>query len=178
MLHDRHNASVLVFDYRGYGKSGGKPTETGCYDAGEAAYRWLTDTAKIPANRIVLLGESLGSGTAVELATRHDHRALVLVFPFSTLPAAAKFHYPFLPTHMLMRCRFDNLAKIGRCSRPVFIAHGTADSVVPFAQGEALFAAANEPKEFLRIEGADHGLEQIGPRLHAPLAKFLADRAP
>ncbi len=167
-----------MFDYPGYGKSGGKPTEAGCYAAGEASYKWLTDTAKIPANRIVLMGESLGSGPAVELATRHDHRALVLVFTFTTLPAAAKYHYPWLPVNMLMRTRFDNLAKIGQCPRPVFIAHGTADNIVPFAQGEALFAAANEPKEFLRIEGADHDLALIGPLLCAPLAKFLAECAP
>ena len=120
-----------------------------------------------------MLGESLGGGTAVELATRHDHRALVLVFTFTTLPATAKFHYPWLPVNTLMRTRFDNLAKIGKCKRPVFIAHGTADSVVPFAQGEALYAAANTPKEFLGIEGADHDLNVIGPLLCSPLAKFL-----
>jgi len=177
-LRSALGAGVLMFDYPGYGKSGGKPTEEGCYAAGEAAYQWLTDTAKIPPNRIVLLGESLGGGPAVELATHHDHRALVLVFTFTSLPAVAKLHYPWLPTHTLMRCRFDNLAKITRCPRPVFIAHGTADAVVPFSHGEALFAAANEPKEFLRLEGADHGLSEVGPRLCVPLAKFLADRAP
>jgi fermentation-respiration switch protein FrsA (DUF1100 family) len=123
------------------------------------------------------LGESLGGGTAVELATRHDHRALVLIFTFTSLPAAAKVHYPWLPTYRLMRCRFDNLAKIGRCRRPVFIAHGTADQIVPFTHGEALFAAANEPKEFLRLDGVGHDI-QLGDWLCAPLAKFLAESAP
>ena len=170
-------AGVLMFDYPGYGKCTGKPSEAGCYAAGEAAYRWLIDNAKIPANRIVLMGESLGGGTAVELATRHDYRALVLVFTFTSLPAAAKFHYPWLPTHTFMRSRFDNLSKIGQCRRPVFIAHGTADRVVPFAQGEALFAAANEPKEFLKLDDFGHDL-LLGDRLCVPLAKFLAERAP
>ena len=128
---------VLLFEYPGYGKSEGRPSEAGCYDAGEAAYRWLTNTVRVPANRIVLMGESLGGGTAVELATRHDHRALVLVFPFTSLLAAAKFHYPWLPTHTFMRTRFDNLAKIGLCRRRCS-SHGTADRVVPFASWNAL----------------------------------------
>jgi fermentation-respiration switch protein FrsA (DUF1100 family) len=170
-------AGVLLFDYPGYGKSEGKPSEKGCYAAGEAAYRWLTDGAKVPANRVVLLGESLGGGTAVELATRHDHRALVLVFTFTSLPAVAKFHYPWLPTHTLMRTRFDNLSKMGRCTRPVFVAHGTADEVVPFAHGEALFAAAKEPKAFLRLEGFTHNI-MLGDQFYEGLKRFLDTAAP
>jgi hypothetical protein len=176
-LHRTLGAGVLLFDYPGYGKCGGKPTEAGCYASCEAAYTWLTDSAKIPANRIILMGESLGGGPTVELATRRDHRALVLVFTFTSLPAVAKYHYPFLPTRWLMRTRFDNLAKIGQCRRPVFIAHGTADVIVPFSHGEALYAAANEPKEFLRLDDFGHDL-LLGDRLCVPLAKFLADRAP
>jgi fermentation-respiration switch protein FrsA (DUF1100 family) len=176
-LHRTLGAGVLLFDYPGYGKSDGMPTETGCYDSAEAAYRWLTDAAKIPANRIVLMGESLGGGPAVELATRHDHRALVLEFTFTSLPAAAKYHYPWLPTGWLMQTRFDNLAKVGRCHRPVFIAHGTDDRVIPFSHGQALFAAANEPKEFLKLDDCGHDCA-LGDRLCVPLAKFLAERAP
>ena len=170
-------AGVLMFDYPGYGKSEGRPTEAGCYAAGEAALAWLTAEAKVPANRVVIMGESLGGGTAVELATRHDHRALALVFTFTSLPAAAKFHFPWLPTHWLMRTRFDNISKIARCRRPVFVAHGTADRVVPFSHGEALFAAANEPKEFLRLDGVGHDID-LGESLCVPLAQFLARYAP
>jgi fermentation-respiration switch protein FrsA (DUF1100 family) len=167
-------AGVLLFDYPGYGKSTGRPSEAGCYAAGEAAYQWLAREAMVPANRVVLMGESLGGGTAVELATRHDHRALVLVFTFTSIPVVAKVHYRWVPTRLLMRTRFDNLSKIGRCRRPVFIAHGTADQVVPFAHGEALFTAANEPKAFLRLDGVDHDLD-LGDRLCVPLAEFLAN---
>lgn len=147
---------VLIFDYPGYGKSGGKPTEAGCYAAGEAALRWLADEQHIPAGRVVLFGESLGGGVATELATRHDHEALVLAKTFTSLPAVAKKMYPWLPTHTLMSNRFDNLSKLPRCKGPVFITHGTMDQLVPFAHGEALFAVANEPKEFCRLTGEDH----------------------
>ena len=168
---------VFLFDYPGYGKSEGQPSEATCYDSGEAAYLWLKDEAHIAPNRIVLLGESLGGGIAVELATRHEHRALVLLYTFTSLPDAAKFHYPWLPTKLLMRTRFDNLSKLGRCTHPVFIAHGTADEVVPFRHGEQLFAAANEPKEFLRMEGMPHNMP-LGDGFCTPLAAFLAKRAP
>jgi fermentation-respiration switch protein FrsA (DUF1100 family) len=170
-------AGVLLFDYPGYGKSEGKPTEEGCYDAGEAAFEWLTEKKKIPANRIVLLGESLGGGTAIELATRHDHRALVLIFTFTSLPAVAKKHFPFLPTKQLMRTRFDNLGKIGLCHRPVFIAHGTADEAVPISHGQVLFAAANSPKEFLVMDGMGHSLPK-GDEFCVPLARFLDEEVP
>ena len=87
-------AGVLLFDYPGYGRCDGKPTEKGCYAAGDAAYAWLTGEGKVPPNRVILLGESLGSGVAVDLATRHDHRALVLMCTFTSLPAAAKSLFP------------------------------------------------------------------------------------
>ena len=170
-------AGVLLFDYPGYGKSTGKPSEQGCYAAGEAAYNWITTEKKIAPGRVILLGESLGGGTAVELATKREHRALVLIYTFTSLPAAAKWHFPFLPTHALMRTRFDNLSKIGRCPRPVFLLHGTADRVVPFEHSERLYAAANEPKHFLRLEGFGHSM-LIGDVFTTELAKFLQQHAP
>jgi fermentation-respiration switch protein FrsA (DUF1100 family) len=171
-LHRHLGRSVIAYDYPGYGKSDGAPTESGCYLAGEAAYRWLTGERKVPAGRVVLLGESLGGGVAVELATRHDHEALALVFPFTSLPAAAKCHYPWVPCGLLMANRYDNLSKIGTYRRPVFITHGTADEVIPFSLGKELFEAANEPKRFLPLDGATHngGLDE---RFYTELRRFL-----
>ena len=174
-LHATTGAGVFLYDYPGYGHSEGAPTEAGCYAAADAAYAWLTNQARTPPGRVVLYGQSLGTGVAVDLATRHPHRALVLVCPFTSLPAAAKYHYPFLPTHTVMRSRFDSAAKIGCCTRPLFLAHGTDDRVVPFWQGAELFAEANEPKELLRVEGAGHGIG--GDDFYGPLARFL-DRHP
>ena len=170
-------AGVLLFDYPGYGKSAGAPSEEGCYAAGEAAYKWLTGEQKIAPDRIILCGESLGGGTAVELATKHEHRALVLVYTFTSLPDAAKFHFPFLPVKTLMRTRFDNLSKIARCPRPVFLVHGTADRVVPFGHSERLYAAAHEPKEFVRLDGVGHD-GRITERDANQLVAFLNRYAP
>lgn len=165
--------AVLVFDYPGYGKSDGSPSEAGCYAAGEAAYRYLTETRDFPPERIVLAGESLGGGVAVELATHREHQALVLIYTFTSLPAAAKYHKPWVPCQTLMSNRFDNLAKIPNCNRPVFIAHGTADRIIPFEQGETLFAAANHPKQFFRMEGRGHGLGAELEELLSKMKQFL-----
>ena len=166
---------VLVFDYPGYGKSDGKPSEGGCNDAGLAAMRWLFDKG-IPTANVVVLGESLGGGVATELAVRMSPRALVLVKTFTSLPAAAKWHYPWLPTHWLMSNRFDSISKVSKLTCPVFVAHGTADRVVPFAHAEKLFAAANEPKRFLRMEGQDHNA-WLTEEFHTALAEFLTTTA-
>lgn len=170
-------AGVLLFDYPGYGKSTGNPTEESCYASGVAAYNWLLSEQKLAPGRIILMGESLGGGTAVELATRVDHRALVLIFTFTTLPDAAHYHYPYLPTRTTMRTRFDNLSKIGRCPRPVFLVHGTKDRTVPFSHSEKLYAAANEPKQFIPVNGAEHDLTIASHYLPA-LREFLSKHAP
>lgn len=155
-LRDTLGRSVLVFDYPGYGKSDGSPSETGCYAAADAAHQWLTETAGVPGDRIVLYGESLGGGVAVDVAQRLPNRAVVLVKTFTSLPAAAKVHFPWLPTDALMGERYQSDFKIARLTTPVFVAHGTADEVVPFAHGEALFWAANPPKRFLPLPGDRH----------------------
>jgi fermentation-respiration switch protein FrsA (DUF1100 family) len=177
VLRRELGVSVLAFDYPGYGKSGGRVSEAGCHAAGESAYRWLVEEKKVPPGRILLVGESLGGGVAVPLATRHDHRALVLIWTFSTLPDTAAELYPFLPCHLVMRNRFDNLTAAPHVRRPVFQLHGTADGVIPIRFGERLHAALPEPKEFLTIPGLGHGGElpaDLGERLR----RFLEQHAP
>jgi fermentation-respiration switch protein FrsA (DUF1100 family) len=166
--------SILVYDYPGYGKSEGRPGEARCYAAGDAALRWLTEREGVPADRVVLLGESLGGGVAVDLAARHNHEALVLLLTFTSLPDVARRFYPWLPCQTLMSNRFDSLSKIGRCRQPVFIAHGMADQVVPFGQGQQLFAAANEPKRFLPLEGHSHNIF-LPEQFYVALREFLSE---
>jgi fermentation-respiration switch protein FrsA (DUF1100 family) len=148
--------SVLIFDYPGYGKSEGSPSEAGCYAAADTAYDWLRRVPKVPENHILLYGGSLGGGVAVDLACRRPHRALLLVRTFTSMPEVGQRLYPWLPVRWLMRNRFDSLAKIGQCHRPVVIASGTADGLVPFEQGRRLFEAANEPRLFYPLDGAGH----------------------
>jgi fermentation-respiration switch protein FrsA (DUF1100 family) len=164
--------SVLIFDYPGYGKSGGKPSEAGCYAAGDAAYQWLVDKQHIPADRILLYGGSMGGGVAVDLAARKPCRALILFKTFTTMPDVAARLYPWLPVRWVMRNRFDNLGKIGKCHRPVFIAQATADQLVPFAQGQRLYEAANNPKYFFPLDGADHN-DPVPATIFPALLEFL-----
>jgi fermentation-respiration switch protein FrsA (DUF1100 family) len=167
-------ASVLIFDYPGYGRSEGKPSEAGCYAAAYAAYDWLLREPGVPAERILLYGGSLGGGVAVDLACRRGHRALLLANTFTAMPDVGRSLYPWLPVRLLMRNRFDNLSKIKLIHRPVVIAHGTADRLIPLAQAERLFAAANEPKRFYPIPGADHNTPLPGEFLRAA-RRFLEE---
>jgi len=149
--------SVLIFDYPGFGRSGGKPTEAGCYAAGDAAYDWLVEERKIVPRDILLVGKSLGGGIATDLATRRPHRALVLCMTFTDLPAVTQHLFPFVPARLVMHTHFDNLSKIDRCRAPVFITHGTADWKIPLEQSRRLFEAAPSPRRFFAMEGVGHG---------------------
>ena len=148
--------AVLIYDYPGYGKSSGKPTEAGCYAACEAAYRHLVEERGVPAKEVILLGSSLGCAMSIDLATHHECRALVLCSPFTSFPDMAQKTFPWLPARWLVRNKLDNLAKIDRVNCPVFITHGTADALVPYGMGERLFEKAREPKRFLRLQDHPH----------------------
>ncbi len=175
ILRNTFRRSVLIYDYPGYGKSEGTPTESGVYDAGTAAWQWLQE--KHPSNRIVLFGESLGGGVAVELATRHPCEGLVLFSTFTSLPKAAKAKMPWLPCETLMSNRFDNAAKISAIRRPVFIAHGDADEVIPFSHSQRLFELANEPRRFRTRAGGTHNMP-FDQEICEEARRFLEAEAP
>jgi hypothetical protein len=147
---------VLLYDYPGYGKSSGKPNEASCYASGEAAYRHLVDEVKVPPKEIIFLGSSLGGAMATELATRHECRMLILCCTFTSFPDMAQKSFPWLPARWLVRNKLDTLSKIDKIACPVFLAHGTADTLVPFWMGEKLYEKAREPKRFLAFEGHPH----------------------
>jgi uncharacterized protein len=171
-LNQRHKLSVLALDYRGFGKSEGKPSEQGLYQDARAARRWLAGEEKIGEADVILMGVSIGGAVAVDLAARDGARALVLANTFTSLPAAAQHHWPWLPMGVLLSTRMNSLAKIQDYRGPVFISHAEADEVVPLSQGKALFEAAAGPKEFFIVPGSKHNTPQP-EEYRAALAKFL-----
>jgi fermentation-respiration switch protein FrsA (DUF1100 family) len=156
---DQLGVAVFLFDYPGYGRSGGRPTEANCYVAADAAYDWLVQTQHVPPERLILHGQSLGGGVAVDLAARRPHRALILTSTFTSFPDVAQATVPVVPGCWLAHNQYRSGDKITHVTTPVFVAHGTADHVVPYRLGERLFAAIpSQHKRFLGVEGAHHNL--------------------
>jgi fermentation-respiration switch protein FrsA (DUF1100 family) len=144
---------VLIFDYRGYGKSEGRPSETGTYRDADAAWRYLLDVRGIPAGGVVIFGRSLGAAVAADLASRTRPAAVILESAFTSVPDMAAGIYPWLPVRLLSRYRYDNLGKVARIDRPLLLVHSRQDEIIPFAHGARLFEQAHGPKQFLEIQG-------------------------
>ena len=151
----REGYGVLMLEYRGYGGNAGTPSETGFNADARAALGFLEGEA-IPPNRVVLYGESLGSGVAVQLAAQHDVAALILEAPFTSVAEVAQCHFPYVPAARLVIDRFDSLSLIGRIRAPILVLHGERDRVVPMRYGRTLFNAAPEPKEGWFVPEAGH----------------------
>ena len=174
-LQTRLGASVLLYDYRGYGSSEGSPDEPGTYRDARAAYRYLVEQKQVPPERLVLFGESLGSAVSLDLALAHPAAALILEAPFTSVPAMARTTI-FFPLAPFVRTRYDNLEKVGRLRMPLLVLQGDHDEVVPFAQGRRLFEAAPGPKRFFAIPGAGHNDTFLvgGDAYWQAIADFLA----
>jgi fermentation-respiration switch protein FrsA (DUF1100 family) len=151
----REGYGVLMLEYRGYGGNPGTPTENGFYTDARAALGFLEHEGVAP-NRLVLYGESLGSGVAVELAAQHDVAAVILEAPFTSVAEVAQCHFPYIPAARLVIDRFDSRSRIGRVRAPILVLHGERDRVVPIRFGRALFDAAPEPKEGWFVPEAGH----------------------
>ncbi len=156
ILHRDVGATVLILDYRGYGRSEGSPNERGILADARAARAWLAQRENIAEDQIVLLGRSLGGAVAVDLAAKDGARALVLESTFSSMPDVASHHYRWLPVRWLMRTRLDSASIIGAYHGPLLQSHGRTDTIVPYRFGERLFEAANEPKELITFPVGDH----------------------
>ena len=161
-------SSVLVVDYRGYGRSEGKPTESGLYADGDAAFEWVAAKG-LP---VVIHGESLGSAVAVDVASRKQCAGVVLETPFNSARAAAGRVLPLIGP--LLIWSYDSKAKIGRVKAPLLVIHGNEDEVIHYSLGRDLFAAANDPKEHWTVEGGHHNdlVETAGPRYRERLSRF------
>jgi fermentation-respiration switch protein FrsA (DUF1100 family) len=148
--------SVLLFDYRGYGGSTGRPSEQGLAADARAARAHAASRDDVDPRRIIYFGESLGAGVAVGLAVESPPAALVLRSPFTSLGDVGQLHYPFLPVRRLLRDKYPSLNRIGRLACPVAVIAGDRDGIIPIAQSRAIYDAARGPKTWTVIEGADH----------------------
>jgi len=178
-LFNRLGYATLAVDYRGYGRSSGSPSEEGTYRDSLAAWTWLVQSRETKPRDIVIAGESLGGAVASWLAARQSPRALILMSTFTSVPDLAAKVYPFLPVRLISRFSYDNVSNLRQVKAPVLIAHSADDELVPFAHGQALFAAAGEPKQFLEMRGGhNQGFVFAREEWVAAVAAFLERHAP
>ena len=153
LMFHRLRYSTLIVDYRGYGRSTGRPSEEGTYRDAEAAWDYLRGARQVMPRDLVVAGESLGGAVATWLAARIGPRAVLLFSTFTSVTDLGAEVYWFLPVRLMSRIGYDNLVNVKQIRAPVFIAHSRDDDVVPFAHGKKLFEAAGEPKSFLEMRG-------------------------
>lgn len=169
------HVSVLAFDYRGYGRSAGRPSEAGILQDARAARHWLAKRAQVAEEDIVLMGQSLGGAVAIDLAL-DGARGLILASTFSSFPEVAQSHVS-IPVKSLTTLQFNSLEKIKSYGGPVLISHGDADEIVPFEQGQALYAAVPGRKRFVRIPDGRHN-DPLPREYWDALDEFLAELPP
>ena len=145
--------SVLIIDYRGYGQSAGRTTESGIYRDAAAAWRYLTDDRGIAASDIIVFGRSLGASVASQLAARRQPLALIVESAFTSVPDIAQDLYPWLPARWLSRLRHATREHVRDVRCPVLVIHSRDDEIIPFQHGESIFASANEPRTLLQLRG-------------------------
>jgi fermentation-respiration switch protein FrsA (DUF1100 family) len=173
-MFKRLGYNTLLFDYRGYGRSSGTPSESGTYLDAQAAWRYLIEIQGISPERIVLFGESLGGAVAAWLAVREQPGLLVLASTFTSVPDLAAEIYPFLPVRWISRFDYNTLESLQSITCPVFIAHSPHDEIIPYRHGQRLFQAAPEPKQFLLLEGTHNtGFIFMQPAWKRTLGAFM-----
>lgn len=155
LLH-RQGIAVFIFDYRGYGQSGGRPSEQGLYEDAAAALAWGRQKAAELGAPLAAFGRSLGGVAAVAACAENPCDGMILESTFTNLGAMAKRHFPLPGAEKWLDGRFDSLSRIGRIACPKLFFHGDRDGIVPYSLGRQLFEAASEPKEFVTIKGAGH----------------------
>ena len=173
-IFHRLGLDVFIFDYRGYGRSQGKPTEKGLYRDGAAAWDYLTNTRGIKDSNIVLFGRSLGGIVATKLASEVEPGGLIVESAFSSAKDVARKIFPVMSRLTVIRYDFDAVDYIQDVTCPVLVLHSPDDEIMPYSLGERLYRAANEPKEFVRLRG-DHngGFLQSQPEYERKLESFI-----
>jgi fermentation-respiration switch protein FrsA (DUF1100 family) len=174
----RLGLSVLLFDYRGYGSSSGRPSERGTYLDGRAVVNWLAKTHGISPASMIFYGESLGCAVALETALHLPPRGLIMDSGFSSTIAMGKEVFPWLPVKFMVRYHYDNLKKMPSLKTPLLIVHSPEDDIVPFKQAQENYSAATQPKSFLQIRG-NHNSGYLESQNYGPgLRDFIAALRP
>jgi len=169
---------VLALNYRGFDGSGGKPSEAGFYRDADAAYRYLTATKQVPPVRIVLVAHSLGTGIAIDLASRSPVGGLIVDGAYDSIPSCAAEYYPWLPVRWLARNRFASIDKVARISAPKLFLHAKFDDSIPIAHGRTVFARATEPKQFVVLEGSHEDFQWSDPDRYRSAVRDFMTRLP
>lgn len=177
----RLGLSVFIVDYRGYGRSEGRPSEAGTALDARAAWQWLRNEAEQEADEIVLFGRSLGAAVAAELAAHLEEQqttpaAVILESPFRSVPELAQQLYSFLPARWLARIHYPVEDYVTQISAPLLVIHSRDDEIIPFAQGEAVYQAAQEPRQLLEIQGGHNtGFRDSEPTYSESIDAFLRE---
>ena len=150
--------NILIISWRGFSGNKGKPTEKNLYHDAQEAVKWLKAQG-LDNKNIILYGESLGTGIAIELASKNNFGGIILESPFTSMADTAKIYYPYLPVNFLLRDRYDSKSKIKDIKTPILIMHGKMDNIVPQKMGLELFEKANNPKFNYFPENDDHMME-------------------
>jgi uncharacterized protein len=176
-LYQNLGISCFTFDFPGYGRSRGSPSESGLYRSAEAAYLHVTQSLGYHHEQIILHGCSLGGAVAIELALHHTARCLITESTFTNTREMARHLYPWLPVHSLLSPKFDNQSKVGRIKIPHLIIHGDRDKQVPIDMAYRLHDLAANPKKILIVEGAEHtnAVTQGAPSILNTISAFTSN---
>lgn len=171
--------NLFAFDYRGFGESSGTPDEDGVYADASASYEYLTRRLGVPPGRIILFGHSLGSGVAIELASRVRAAGLIVEGAYTSIVDRGQELYPLLPIRLIATQRFPSLDRIGTIGMPKLFLHSPEDSVIPYAHGRRLYEAARPPKRFVDVRGGHENAYRVDKDVYyGAVAAFLRDVQP
>lgn len=155
-FYNKLNVNYIAYDYPGYGRSTGNPSEKLLYESLEAVLSYCTNKLKINESQIILHGMSLGGAVTIEIAGSNTPKGVIIESAFTSTHEMSKFMFPKLKLHRFVKNKFININKIDKIRSPLLLIHGTEDETVPFYMGEELFKKAVEPKSFYRMEGVGH----------------------
>jgi fermentation-respiration switch protein FrsA (DUF1100 family) len=178
IFHDL-GLSTLIIDYRGYGSSSGSLSEQGTYFDAEAAWLYLTESRKIPAQEIVVFGRSLGAAVGAYIAAKQNPAALILESAFTSVPDMAARLYPIFPVRLLSRFQYNTEKSLLSVSSPVLIIHSPDDEIIPYKNGQILYNSARQPKYFLEIQGGhNEGFLVSGRTYRDGIGSFIRTNLP